>query len=421
MRRVLMIFAALVSLLVFLPRAGWAQGAPLGSEFRANTYTTGHQRERAVATDASGNFVAVWRSEGQDGSAFGVFGQRYASSGAPLGPEFRVNSYTTNSQYHPSVGADSSGNFVVVWKSVAQYGAFGPIMGQRFASSGAPLGTEFRVNTNTTNGPRLPVLAADAAGNFLVVWIADDGAPGDVNLFAQRFAAAGAPLGPQFRVNTWTTFPQGDQAVAADASGTFVVVWRSDWQDGLYGGIFGRRFAGTGAPLGPEFQVNTYAYDNQINPSVAAGSSGDFVVVWQSYTQDGSIWGVFGQRYASSGAPLGPEFRVNTYTTDTQGHPAVAADAAGDFVVVWGGYSQDGYNAGLFGQRFLGSGAPLGPEFRVNTYTTYNQYISSVAAGPSANFVVVWQSYGQDGSGYGVFAQRFGAIVPVELMHFRVD
>jgi hypothetical protein len=374
-----------------------------------------------VATDASGNFVVVWRSEGQDGSLFGVFGQRYASSGAPLGPEFRVNSYTTNSQYHPSVGADSSGNFVVVWKSVAQYGAFGPIMGQRFASSGTPLGTEFRVNTITTNGPRLPVVAADAAGNFLVVWYADDGAPGDVNLFGQRFAAAGAPLGPQFRVNTWTTFPQVEQAVSADSAGNFVVVWRSDFEDGLYGGIFAQRFAGTGAPLGPEFRVNTFTNENQTRPSVAAGSAGGFVVVWQSYTQDGSIWGVYGQRYDASGAPAGSEFRVNTFTTDTQAGPHVAADASGDFVVVWGGYAQDGYNAGIFGQRYASSGAPLGPEFRVNTYTTYNQYVSSVAADSSGRFVVVWQSSGQDGSGYGIFGQRFGPIVPVELMHFHVE
>jgi len=417
MRRILLIFVAIVC----LPPAAWPQGAPLGPEFRANTYTTGNQREHSVTSDASGNFVVVWRSEGQDGSLFGVFGQRYASSGAPLGPEFRVNSYTTNSQYHPSVAADSSGNFVVVWKSVGQLGAYGSIFGQRYASSGAPLGPEFRVNTTTSNGPQLPVLAADASGNFLVVWIADDGAPGDVNLFGQRFAGSGAPLGPQFRVNTYTTFPQVEQAVTADSSGNFVVVWRSDFEDGLYGGIFGQRFAGTGAPLGPEFRVNTFTNENQTRPSVAAGSAGDFVVAWQSYTQDGSIWGVFGQRYDASGAPAGSEFRVNTFTTDTQAGPHVAADASGDFVVVWGGYAQDGYNAGIFGQRYASSGAPLGPEFRVNTYTTYNQYVSSAAADSSGRFVVVWQSSGQDGSGYGIFGQRFGPIVPVELMHFHVE
>jgi large repetitive protein len=49
------------------------------------------------------------------------------------------------------------------------------------------------------------------------------------------------------------------------------------------------------------------------------------------------------------------------------------------------------------------------------------QYNSSVAADPAGNFVVVWQSLGQDGSGFGIFGQRFGPILPVELMHFRVE
>jgi len=66
-------------------------------------------------------------------------------------------------------------------------------------------------------------------------------------------------------------------------------------------------------------------------------------------------------------------------------------------------------------------GMPLGPEFLVNTFTTDNQYVPAVAADAAGNFVVVWQSYGQDGSFAGVFGQRYGQIVPVELMHFGVE
>jgi hypothetical protein len=35
----------------------------------------------------------------------------------PLGSEFRVNTYTTNSQRLPSVASDSTGNFVVAWNA----------------------------------------------------------------------------------------------------------------------------------------------------------------------------------------------------------------------------------------------------------------------------------------------------------------
>ena len=34
---------------------------------------------------------------------------------------------------------------------------------------------------------------------------------------------------------------------------------------------------------------------------------------------------------------------------------------------------------------------------------------------------VVWASNLQDGSSLGVFGQRYNMIVPVELMHFRVE
>jgi hypothetical protein len=117
-----------------------------------------------------------------------------------------------------------------------------------------------------------------------------------------------------------------------------------------------------GDPLGPEFRVNTFTNGKQYLPAVTAdGSNGTFVVVWESFLQDGSGWGVFGQRYLPSGVPSGGEFRVNTYTTDDQTGPSVAADTAGNFVVVWTSDKQDDpIFSGVFGQRYSATGAALG-------------------------------------------------------------
>jgi hypothetical protein len=83
---------------------------------------------------------------------------------------------------------------------------------------------------------------------------------------------------------------------------------------------------------------------------------------------------------------------------------------------------QDGSGSGVFGQRYAASGAPLGPEFRVNTYATASQSFPSVDAADSpGTFVVVWTSAYQDGSGSGVFGQRYAMIVPVELMRFDIE
>ena len=52
----------LVSLLLCLLGAAVALAQPVGPEFRVNTYTTSYQAIPSVASDASGNFVVVWTS-----------------------------------------------------------------------------------------------------------------------------------------------------------------------------------------------------------------------------------------------------------------------------------------------------------------------------------------------------------------------
>ena len=423
--RALLVFAALL----VAPSTASAQGNPLGPEFRVNTYTTGDQGgpsaysldRPAVASDSAGNFVVVWTSSSQDGSSNGIFGQRYDASGAPLGPEFRVNTYTPLSQSNPDIAADASGNFVVVWQSDSQDGSSRGIFGQRYASSGVPLGADFRVNTFTTGVQDYPSVGADPTGGFVVAWRSYNQDGSGTGVFAQRFASSGAPLGTEFRVNTTTFGPQGPPSIASDGAGNFIVVWRGDTMSGLNGRAFGQRYSASGAPLGPEFRVNNSAPGYQVLPDVASDAAGNFVVVW--YTDDPFNPGpedAFGQRFASTGAPLGSEFRVNTTTYPVPKYPSVAMDSTGDFVVVWHSY-HDGSLSGVFGQRFTNGGAPLGTEFRVNTYTPARQSRAGVASDSAGKFVVVWRSDAQDGSGGGVFGQRYSLIVPVELTRFTVE
>jgi len=397
----------LLLVIVGVSTAPRAAAQPAGSEFRVNAVTTNAQTAPSVAADSAGRFVVVWSSSGQDGSMAGVFGRRFFASGAPLGAEFLVNTTTTDSQGPPAVASDSSGNFVVVWQSSNQDGSSAGIFGQRFASSGAPAGAEFHVNTYTTNLQAAPSVASDSAGNFVVAWSSKDGS--SYGIFAQRYSSSGSPLGGEFGVNSSTTGNQALSSVARDPSGSFVVAWMSTGQDGSPSeyGVFGQRFASSGSPLGAEFRVNAYTTGNQLNPSVAAVSSGDFLVVWVSAGQDGSLDGVFGRRFGSSGTSLGAEFRVNTYTTEKQNAPSAASGPGGDFVVVWNSYGGDGSNYGVFAQRYASSGAPFGTEFRVNTYTSFYQLVPSVAIVSDGDFAVVWQSFSQDGSVGGVFAQRY--------------
>src|SRR4030095_15542191 len=103
---------------------------------------TGEQAYPRIASDALGNFVVVWESDEQEGGVQNVFTQRFAASGTPLGPEFRVNTNMGSLQVvMPNVATDSSGNFIVVWRESGL--GFSAIVGQRYASSGGALGTAF--------------------------------------------------------------------------------------------------------------------------------------------------------------------------------------------------------------------------------------------------------------------------------------
>src|SRR6188508_202955 len=99
---------------------------------------------------------------------------------------------------------------------------------------------------------------------------------------------------------------------------------------------------------GAEFQANTFSTGYQRLPDVHFKPNGDFVVAWAGFnpTLDAENYGISARRFDASGAPQGGEFRANTYTTSSQFRPQIASDAKGNFVIVWSSYSQDGSDYG---------------------------------------------------------------------------
>jgi len=339
-------------------------GMPQGTELRVNTTTSGVQWDPAVAADPSGNFVVVWTSH--DGSGYGVYGQRFNAAGTPQGTEFRVNAYTTSGQVYPSVAVGASGNFVITWASWGQDGSDYGVYAQRYSAAGVPQGSEFRVSSFTTNGQSFPSLAMDNDGDFVITW-ASHGQDGSGNgVYAQRYNAAGVPQGTEFRVNTYTTNDQRYPEVATDGDGDFLVTWESSGQGGALFGIYAQRYNTAGVPQGLEFQVHTTAGGR---PDVAADASGNFVVTWEG---GGDI---YGQRFNAAGAPQGTEFRVNTTTANSQVGPALALDPSGNFLVAWSSYVQNAsdppgtLSLDAFAQRFIvppPGGRLLISEFRLS-------------------------------------------------------
>jgi Ca2+-binding RTX toxin-like protein len=395
----------------------------IGSEFQANSFTTGIQTDPAVAMASDGSFVVTWTSVNQDGDEDGIYAQRFHPDGTPAGSEFLVNTSTLSDQTAAAIAIDADGDFIVTWASRYQlfeltnpYG----IYAQRFNANGTPVGSEFQVNTTTTAANYdAPAIVTKDDGSFIVVW-QSLGQDGDgTGIFAQRFNANGAAVGNELQVNDFTTGNQSAPAIAVDANGNFIVTWVSGTevgtgQDGSSYGVYAKLYNANGSVRKSEFLVNTTTTGNQSAASVAMAADGTFVVAWNSsnpggLTQDGDRTGIIAQSFDADGTALGDEIVVNTFTTGIQATPTVAMSDAGNFVILWNSRSQDGDGDGIYGQGFNADGSRDGDEFVVNTFTTNAQNNAAIATNGNASFITAWISTNQDGDNSGIFSQRFGS------------
>jgi hypothetical protein len=299
---------------------------PLAPAFPVNA-DTGPVRERAaIARDAEGRFIIVWV---QDDVA--IWGQRWQADGTPIGDNFQVNTSTPTDLQNPRVAADPSGNFVVTWSTTTH------AVARRFDSNGAPLDDEFEVAEYTT-GTQYATGVAMSATNFIVTWTGE-GADGD-GPFGRLFDGSGAPITSDFRLNSTPLSGSGTlgfpTSVAMNAAGNFVVVW-SDYAlaPQAHHLIRGRRFEGDGESLGDDFLIREDTTVDPAAPRVASDAAGNFLIVWDEHISSGSDYDVFGRFYDVGGNTASDIFEVNQTTGGQQARPEVSLGDDGAFVVAF--------------------------------------------------------------------------------------
>ncbi|MDP2209014.1 MAG: T9SS type A sorting domain-containing protein [Bacteroidota bacterium] len=364
-----------------------SSGAAQGVNTKANDDAgTAEQYSPSIAMDGSGNFVVVW--EDYRNNDVDIYCQRYNSSGTAQGINFNVND-DAGTAYNPSIAVDGSGNFVIVWGDYRNNDV--DIYCQRYNSSGTAQGVNFKVNDDAgTAYQDYPSIAMDGSGNFVVVWY--DYRNGNWDIYSQRYNSAGAAQGENFKVNddAGTVYPYYSPSVAMDVSGNFVIVWQDERNGNT--DIYCQRYNSSGAAQGVNFKVNDDAGTaHQWYPSIAVNGSGDFVIVWEDYRNGDYNPDIYYQKYNSSGIAQGVNTKVNDDVgTASQGSPSIAMDGSGNFVIVWRD-ARNG-NEDIYSQRYNSSGAAQGVNTKVNDDVgTAIQRYPSIAIDGSGNFVIVWQ------------------------------
>jgi hypothetical protein len=181
-----------------------------------------------------------------------------------------------------------------------------------------------------------------------------------VDVYARLYNGSYQAQGGEFLVNTDSN-PCGNPTVAAAADGSFVVGWSaSDLANPANGiDVFARTFT-SGGVGGTVLRVNTYLSGNQYAPRVSSLGA-DYLMVWTSLGQDGSGAGVHGQFMHEDGSMMYGEFRVNTTVVGRHMGPMVASDGTGQFLVVWSSYTGSPNGFDLFAQRYINTQQPLEP------------------------------------------------------------
>ncbi|MCU7493879.1 MAG: T9SS type A sorting domain-containing protein [Ignavibacteria bacterium] len=223
----------------------------------------------------------------------------------------------------------------------------------------------------------------------------------------------------EFLVNSATDSTQRSPRVAGpDLNGNYVVVWQS------FNGsndIYLQKYDKNNAKVGSEVRVNDITDGEQERPSVAMNKTGSYVVVWSSYTENEAsyMYDIKAKVFPASSSPS-QEFLVNRTRENTQTSPDVAIDENGNIVVVWESWFQDGSDRGIFAQRLRPDGSYEGNEFQVNTTTAFSQARPSIEFFNDGRFIIAWESW-TNNQAYDVYAQCFKSDGTKENGEFRVN
>jgi hypothetical protein len=147
---------------------------------------------------------------------------------------------------------------------------------------------------------------------------------------------------------------------------------------------------------------------------IAALEDGGYIVTWISDSRtderDDDGFGVFAQRYNADGSLYGASFLVNTTTANDQINSDVIGLSDGGYVVVWQSAEQDGSGFGIYSQRYDVDNNMVGGEVLVNESTETNQMNPEIEALDNGGYVVVWQSAHADENGLNdIYVQVFDA------------
>ncbi|MEX5566177.1 hypothetical protein SM764_22525, partial [Pseudophaeobacter sp. 1A16562] len=366
--------------------------------------------------------AGLWGSD----ATGGIFGQMYDAAGAPVGSEFHVNTTTNEEQEQSQMLALADGGFMVFWlhDDNPQDLRF-----QRYDADGTTVGTEGVLATDVA----VRHYQADAGdwkvitlegGGLAALWrtsLASD------EFHVQSFDLDGTAITDVVTIDSQQGGFDNSTHYTADIDqlpdGQLIVTWEYENTAG-FGEIYTQTIDAPPALAdldGPQQLVPTTLVAS--DPALSVTADGGRVLFF-AQADAGDNYGIWAQRYDANGVETGAIYQINTVETGRQVKPEVTVLKDGRILLSWmSGGTVDG--TGEVRGRILDANGNLmsgNDDFLITPADTTANYArdQEVTALEDGGFVAVWYEYHDDSSLRGIYGQHFDATGTAVGDDFRI-
>jgi hypothetical protein len=294
----------------------------------------GSQVFPVLVSDGAGGAIIGWQ-DNRNGSSPDIFAQRVNAAGATQWTANGVAVCTSGgSQTAPTIASDGSGGAILAWTD-ARSGTL-DIYAQRVNGAGTTLWTLNGASLcNATSDQYTQTMIADGAGGAIVCWEDGRGSSG-FDIYAQRVNAAG--------VTAWqgnglavcaASIDQTYPVIATDGSGGAIIAWQDSRNGPTNVDIYAQRVSANGAPQWLANGVGVRVTTNSAStPQICADGFGGAIITWPDF-RNGAI-DVYAQRVSGAGSPMwDPNGMAISTAAGNQNGPVVVTDGAGGAVFAW--------------------------------------------------------------------------------------
>ncbi len=340
-----------------------------------------------IASNGIG-WEVVWQEKSSTGSD-DVYGIAVSSSGT-MGSRVAI-AYRVDNEQWPTIAWNGT-NFLVVWQDLRNAESTGTdIYGSRLTSAGAKVaGSEKMISTavgSSTNGAAgpqtVPSVAANGSGTWLIVW--QDARGADDDIYCARMNSAGTVQDLGGVLVSSVTNDQEEPSVGWDGT-NFLAAWRD--KNAAYG-IRGARINSSAVVQDASGILITSAAVGQYGPAIASQSGSSLVGL---YTLDMSP-NVYGVRVTSAGV-VGS---LTEWSICFQDQPQFSAAFDGtNYTVAWADRRSGMYR--VYAARVSTSGTVLDAGGVLVTTTATGDQTEPAISWNGTNYLVVWTEQGATSS-----------------------